>query len=535
MDNLTSLIISNEYENSKDQSEIKIELQSCDSSEIEDFVIPAISNNFTYQQLNRISEKIDQLSCNADTLDYIVSASSGILTATVDAVLKEIRLNKILGNTDGKDLLDFFNESGGQEINKKISKLAQNEKVQNTAKKAIEKGTSEVASAENKANKLSGMVSYFEKRFNIPSDSLEHSFGGSTKHHLYDFAHHPSIVGLFFSLLTQFTKKCYGTNKSGTFQVVNLEFSDKESSRIAKVVNKEVKEIRVIGKDTKEKIFFGTVVWYYHLISDLAGSSSTLRAVEKHNISTVGVGAGIPGPLMSLAKALSALPIFSKTKVDDKGRETVENKFAQWIDSLFDGSKFSLTNENGNIVKRKIDYRTELGIRKELVMEAIPVEINAMFVRTFYFVRRTYTEIKENKIKNIKDLDKIDKKRIFPFMNGTVTRMLTVATGCFVATNAAIDAAISLAKSGGNPAIFAKQFVMRINFVGVGRFAIAIGSEITIAIQKSRLINNTELIEAIQNDQIEKVDSQRDNIVNELVGAINGTTEEGINRLLNNL
>ena len=63
-----------------------------------------------------------------------------------------------------------------------------------------------------------------------------------------------------FSLLTQFTLKSYGTNVNGCFMVVDVP----EKSKI------------FIGKDVPTKILFGTLVWFFHLVSDVAGSSSSV-------------------------------------------------------------------------------------------------------------------------------------------------------------------------------------------------------------------------------------------------------------------
>ena len=55
--------------------------------------------------------------------------------------------------------------------------------------------------------------------------------------------------------------------------------------------------------------------------------------------------------------------------------------------------------------------------------------------------------------------------------------MLTIATGTFTAIDLADAAIRSAIKSGGEPMTFLKNFVLRVNFVGVGRFAIAIGQD----------------------------------------------------------
>ena len=84
------------------------------------------------------------------------------------------------------------------------------EKVDNFVKK-----TAEMMGC--KDGDIKSSVAFLEKMFPIPSDGNIPDFGGGLQHHLRDFAHHPTIVGLMFSLLTQFTEKSYGTDTNGNF------------------------------------------------------------------------------------------------------------------------------------------------------------------------------------------------------------------------------------------------------------------------------------------------------------------------------
>ena len=128
-----------------------------------------------------------------------------------------------------------------------------------------------------------------ERKFPIPSDGNTDDFGGGLQHHLRDFAHHPTVIGLVFSLLTQFTYKSYGTDVHGAFHFADVP----EKSRA------------FIGDDVVTKILYGTIIWFFHLVSDVSGSSSS---TGKSN------GTGIPGPILSLAKELSVLPAFKDIK-----------------------------------------------------------------------------------------------------------------------------------------------------------------------------------------------------------------------------
>lgn len=66
-----------------------------------------------------------------------------------------------------------------------------------------------------KGNDIKGAIEHLEKKFPIAADSKIDDYGGAKQHHLWDFTHHFSILGLLCSVLTQFTGKVIGTNKEG--------------------------------------------------------------------------------------------------------------------------------------------------------------------------------------------------------------------------------------------------------------------------------------------------------------------------------
>ena len=207
-----------------------------------------------------LDSKIEMLSSQADSLDYIVAAASGVLCAALDILwVGEFSLEK--GRNIAADQTDNF--------------------VKKTAK--LFGGPSD---------DLKSSVKFLEEKIPLASDGNTPGFGGGLQHHLRDFAHHPTLAGLVFSLLTQFTYKSYGTDTAGNFLVLDVP----EKSRI------------FIGEDIPQKILYGTVIWFFHLVSDVAGSSSTAGLTG---------GTGIPGPLLSLAKEISAIPFFRNMKVGE--------------------------------------------------------------------------------------------------------------------------------------------------------------------------------------------------------------------------
>ena len=329
------------------------------------------------------------------------------------------------------------------------------EEAQNLGKDKVDKFVIKIAQRKGyEGDDLYGAVKYLEEQYPIAADKVTTEFGGGRQHHLRDFSHHPTPIGLFFSLLTQFTKKVYGTDTAGFFKVVELPES----------------AMMLIGKNFHEKITFGVVNWFFHMVSDMAGSSTSI-AEGKY-------GTGLPGPLVSFLKEISVLPIFRKTS-----SETGYKEFSVWISKLFNGTLLAKRDENGNIIKPiPFDLRTEIGVVKILEKQAIPVIINECVVRGFYFIRRLINEIKDKRVQSFADLGKIDWKNTLPFKNRTIIRMLTISTGTFVAVDMADAAIRSAVKSGGLAPGFVANFVLHINFVGIGRLAVAVYSDARMGI-----------------------------------------------------
>ncbi|RST77270.1 hypothetical protein D4T97_001905 [Siminovitchia acidinfaciens] len=372
-------------------------------------------------RLDKLNKEIDRLTNHSEGADYLVAVGSGVLAGLIDVFwVDEFSLER------GRDW-------GEDKVNQFVKKVAEFNGYE--------------------GDDLQGAIRNLEQ-FGTPSDSNTMDFGGSLQHHLRDFAHHPTLVGLMFSLLTQFTGKSYGTDENGLFQVVDVN-------------NK-----KLIGKTIPDKFLLGVVHWFLHMVSDMAGSSST-----------PGKGTGLPGPLLSLAKELSTFSIFQNIKIG-------EQRLSVWISKLFNGTLLAERNDDGTIDKPlRFDLRAEIGIGYELSRQALPVVINECVVRGFYFIRRLVEEIKEKDVKRVKDLKQLEWQRTLPFKNRTIVRMLTISTGTLAAVDLGDAAIRGLYKSGGNKALFLKEFVLRVNFVGIGRFSIAIGTDATMGMKQQKRRN----------------------------------------------
>lgn len=382
-----------------------------------------------------LNSQIELLSCQADNLDYIVAIASGMACGLLDILwVGEFDLQS--GHSIASDKVDSF--------------------VKKTAEMLERKKFDDVKSA----------VKALEKRFPIPSDGNTPNFGGGLQHHIRDFAHHPTIVGLAFSLLTQFTEKSYGTDVNGVFLVVDVPKKSKP----------------FIGNDVPQKILMGTITWFFHLVSDVAGSSSTAG---------ISGGTGIPGPILALAKEIATIPFFKDINVD------ADMSLSLFLSKMFNGSLMMQRDENGQIIKEsviKFDLRGELGVTVELCKQAVPVIANECIVRAFYFIRHLAMVMKENCVSCLADMKKIDWSSVKPANNPTIARMLTVSTGVFTALDI-------------GEAIATQKYWVSVNYVGVGRFAVAIGSDVSWGLKARNVKKVRDAYEKIKQQTFRKADA----------------------------
>ena len=350
--------------------------------------------------LNETIESIKELKPQCDKLDYILAASSGALCGVIDIFLVgkpgESPLGDITDKWFANRTIDF-------------------------AKLCGYKG--------NK-NSLSSAINFLEEKFKIPYDQ---SVGGGifrelinltpSNHHFKSLGHNPTLLGLFFSILNQFTNTSDFVSNG---ELISLNNSDGK--------------FELQGKNIPSKLFCGIANWIGHLISDVSGSSGSK-----------GRGMGIPSPIWAWSNDVIAI----KAKLNIPVTE-------------FDKSVNELALK---LFKKGYDVRFQ-------TTQAIPVFINEMIVRLLYSIRRLigyYISVPKN-----------DRswgllwKSCEPFSNATVKRMLTVAHGTFCIIDIGDATIRGFEKGIGSFNVF--EFVLRLNVVGVGRFAISLYGETKRAI-----------------------------------------------------
>lgn len=113
---------------------------------------------------------------------------------------------------------------------------------------------------EGKEKGVASAIGFLEKKFSVNYDQrhsgdVSELFTMSAKnHHMKSLAHSPDIIGLFFSILNQFTSTSSFLHNG---QLITIQT--------------ETYELQ--GHDFVSKLFCGVANWFGHIMSDVAGSS----------------------------------------------------------------------------------------------------------------------------------------------------------------------------------------------------------------------------------------------------------------------
>lgn len=180
--------------------------------------------------------KLLENSNHCDKYDYLAAIACGVIGGIVDILLVGAPGDSLLGNWSD------------EQVEKVVKNFAR--RVGWSPRDA--QGAS-CASA----------IGYLEKKYKVNYDQryssdVQDLFRMTTKnHHMMSLAHSPDPVGLFFSVINQFTAT---------------------SSFIAKgqVITIETENFELCGGNFVAKLFCGIANWLGHLISDIAGSSGSV-------------------------------------------------------------------------------------------------------------------------------------------------------------------------------------------------------------------------------------------------------------------
>lgn len=376
-----------------------------------DFSKDPFEDLLSVDERRKILQRIDddyklQGKCECDKWDYIFAATSGVIAGFIDSFFVGMPGQSKLGNwtnSQADKLVEKFASIVYKADRKQINKLIGEGKIS----KPTDFAPNGMPVPKKEPDGIASSIGYLEKRFNVPYDAryaqdLKGAEGNVVfnpkDHHLKSIGHCADLVGLFFSILDQFTGKVsiISDGKIQRFEPNSTTF-------------------RLQGENFYQKLLFGFINWFGHMMSDIAGSSGTRGHEGK-------IGAGIAAPFFEFFQLCD----FGKINV---GEDT--KTLAQFTTSMY---------TNG------YDARFAAA-------QAIPVALNEILIRLFWSIKRHYYH-------------KLPWKECIPLKLSNkpeLRRMLLVGHGCLCLVDVT-DAAI---RSGGELMTFA----LHINMVAWGKFA----------------------------------------------------------------
>ena len=202
----------------------------------------------------RIKEEFALKGANCDKYDYMIAGTCGLIGGLIDVFFVglpgEGALTRFTDNLTDKAVQKFATWNGWS---------------------GPREGKDPIASA----------IAFLERNYKVNYDhrhggDVDGLFNMSTKnHHIKNLAHSPDLVGLFFSILDQFTNTAHFVDNG-------------------KIISVDTETLELKGSNVLAKLFSGFANWLGHLLSDVAGSSGAQ-----------GRGSGIPIPFYSLLQFIN--------------------------------------------------------------------------------------------------------------------------------------------------------------------------------------------------------------------------------------
>ena len=319
-----------------------------------------------------------------DTTDYLIAAGCGVIGGIVDMFVSTINTDNAISNFTDK------------QINSAVEMFA-------------EKCGWKYTEGEEILDKSHSAIKWLENKFKVNYDqavgnAAQEIYGlYPMNHHIKSLAHSPDPIGLFFSIIDQFTGTSHFYSPDGKLMIMNTNTMELE------------------GRTFQAKLFAGVVNWFGHLVSDVAGSSSSK-----------GRGMGLP------------IPFFHLIELCNFGQFDV-------------GGEMLTVAEIGTKV-----YTSGYDLRHGITL-SIPVLITDLSIRFFWAIRRRF----QYKYPLNECIPKTSKE--------SLRMMLLTGYGCFCVVDV-VDAGV---KSGGNVVIFVTRLNifawLRLSVLGIKQIIAMLG------------------------------------------------------------
>lgn len=386
-------------------------------------------------RVEEINKDIERLTCKAELDDVVLSAVCGVLSGRLSSVIGKI---KKLGYGKVKEKKSVKNSGcrGGAAVGTD----GETEITLSCLGDGRDKNSG--GNAENEFN-LGGENDFSD---GLLENILKECGEGMPKKER-KLSRSKSLIGIVFSISEQFSNSplvaCESEGKPSDFKIeVNSHGF-------------------FVSRDKNGKIFAGIVNWFFNVAEDISKEGAGKDAVRKNPrfFST----------LLTLAEELSALPCLKN------------GDFRQALYMSFNDYKGC--DDGEKLCSDLADIFCESGKKERLKKQKAAVVLNEMLLRSVFFVKGFIRQIKERY-----SLSLVSYRELMPYKDSTLSRMMSVSLGVFAAANVTANAVRSAAKGG---AFYLPKFIfdmaLKVNIVGVGRFAVNLKSDLDVKAEREEL------------------------------------------------
>ena len=264
----------------------------------------------------------------------------------------------------------------------------------------------------------------------------------TAKEYFAILASHPTMAGLVFSMVTQFSGKSFTLSESG------------------KIDAKALPKYYYVGNTNAEKLMASVMYWLFNLAANQASS-------KRHILDEL----NIPVDLLKTLKNFVSIPLLQKIP---ENYEQAEKDFSDWLRSMLNDSAPLADQgdgENSDLIKNLMRMALDLS------SDAFPVLINECIVRCLYLIIRLCDVANTKHLNTFEELKAIPATEVLPQDDRLLSRMCLIASASFVGLNLshAVLKALLTAKAGNRK--FLQAFLTEINIAGIGRLIFACATD----------------------------------------------------------
>ena len=277
------------------------------------------------------------------------------------------------------------------------------------------------------------------------------------KESLTILAEHPTLVGLVFSILNQYSGKAFSLSETGELKTHALP------------------KYYTVGDTNAEKIVCAVFYWLFALACE-----------EAENKRRILDDIGISNDLLKKIKEFANFPF---VKNIPENRADAEEKFSEWLRQTIVGAKLYDEENEAESSNRLFAL---MGVVLNIAEDAFPVLINECIVRGLYILIRLCHVVSEKQIQSFDELKAISPSELLPFDDRILSKMCLIASASFAGANIAGATLKAIKDKKVNNRKFSDTFFAELNIAGIGRFLFACasdskywGDDIRILLQKS--------------------------------------------------